>query len=489
MRAAAHYRDMGAAVQPTNGDETRYANLINTFSKTLRHNNLGEVNVDSYQSMIRAIQSGKSADFDAILRGGSVGLKNPMAAFTYQGGGADQCQFAIRPAPAFDSAEQAGEMVELYWQALARDVPFAEFDTDPVIASAAAELSRLTDFRGPKENGRVTPRTIFRGSTDGDRVGPYLSQFLLLPVANGSMAMEQKQKSLVPSQEFMTQHADWLEIQLGLGKGSGVKLESTARYIRNLRDVAQYVHVDSSFQPYFNAAWILMQYDNLVYDESNPYTWSRAHDSFVTFGPVDALEFVSRAARPAFHAAWWQKWMVHRRARPEVFAARVHFHTLKNAVYPIHGDVLESQAMERTASRFGTYFLPQAYSEGSPAHSAYPSGHATVGGACVTMLKAFFREDYIIPNPVVPSADGSRLEPWTGEPLTVGGELNKLVSNIALARDTAGIHWRTDGWEGMKLGEQVAMHILRDLAGCYAEDFGAFRLTTYTGEPLEIGPY
>ena len=71
--------------------------------------------------------------------------------------------------------------------------------------------------------------------------------------------------------------------------------------------------------------------------------------------------------------------------------------------------------------------------------------------------------------------------PWTGEVLTVGGELNKLASSIALARDAADIHWRTGGWEGLKLGEQVAMHILRDLAGCYAEVFGGFALTRFDG--------
>ena len=111
LRAAGHYLDLGAAPQPDNGDEQRYPSLINTFSKTLRHNNLGEVNRESYESMIRAIQSGRKEDFDAVLRGGNVALKNPMASFTYQSTGADPCQFGIRAAPAFDSAEQAGEMV------------------------------------------------------------------------------------------------------------------------------------------------------------------------------------------------------------------------------------------------------------------------------------------------------------------------------------------------------------------------------------------
>ena len=47
--------------------------------------------------------------------------------------------------------------------------------------------------------------------------------------------------------------------------------------------------------------------------------------------------------------------------------------------------------------------LPQ----GSPNHTSYGSGHATVAGACVTMLKAFFDESAQSDNPVMPSADAT----------------------------------------------------------------------------------
>jgi hypothetical protein len=61
-----------------------------------------------------------------------------------------------------------------------------------------------------------------------------------------------------------------------------------------------------------------------------------------------------------------------------------------------------------------------------------------------------FDETFLVPNPVVPSADGLSLEPQTGPDagsLTVGGELDKLAANIAFARNIAGVHWRTDGSE------------------------------------------
>jgi hypothetical protein len=53
----------------------------------------------------------------------------------------------------------------------------------------------------------------------------------------------------------------------------------------------------------------------------------------------------------------------------------------------------------------------------------------------------------------VPSDDGLSLRPWTGGPLTVGGELNKLAFNMAFGRDTAGVHFRKDEIEGITLGE------------------------------------
>jgi hypothetical protein len=54
---------------------------------------------------------------------------------------------------------------------------------------------------------------------------------------------------------------------------------------------------------------------------------------------------------------------------------------------------------------------------------------------------------------VVPSDDGRSLRPYTGEPLTVGGELHKLAFNMAFGRDTAGVHFRRDEIDGIFLGE------------------------------------
>jgi len=89
-------------------------------------------------------------------------------------------------------------MAEVYWQALARDVPFAHYDRDQLIGTVATDLSRLSDFRGPKVGGMVTRATIFRGGLPGDLTGPYLSQFFWLTVPYGPMKIMQ-QYPIAPS--------------------------------------------------------------------------------------------------------------------------------------------------------------------------------------------------------------------------------------------------------------------------------------------------
>ncbi|MDQ3701112.1 MAG: phosphoesterase, partial [Chloroflexota bacterium] len=75
---------------------------------------------------------------------------------------------------------------------------------------------------------------------------------------------------------------------------------------------------------------------------------------------------------------------------------------------------------------------------------------------------------------------------YEGPPLTVGGELDKLASNIAIGRVIAGVHWRSDGVEGMKLGEAVALSVLRDGRACLNEDFAGMSLTKFDGTTVTI---
>jgi hypothetical protein len=129
-----------------------------------------------------------------------------------------------------------------------------------------------------------------------------------------------------------------------------------------------------------------------------------------------------------------------------------------------------------------------AFPEGSPTHPAYGAGHATVAGACVTILKAWFEESTKLADlgvaPVQPSGDGLSLVVYAGNDageLTIGGELNKIAANVALGRNIAGVHWRSDATESLKLGESIAIEILKEARSCYNEDFDGFSLTKFDG--------
>ncbi len=484
-----------AALQTSNDDETLYQNFIASFSKTLAHNAIGEVEEDSYLSYLAALQSGDPADFDAIITGtpglaGRFGLVSPQAAFAFELTGLDGNAGRMPAAPAFASAETAAEMVELYWYALCRDVPFARYETDPLIAAAVADLNALSRSDiFPGEAGQVTPRTIFRSALPGATTGPLVSQFLLQPFFFGAAEISQRFRRVTEgtANQFMTEFSEYLAIQNGAPPSFDVTFGSDATYLYSMRQLGEFVHVDNPIQSGLYAATIL--FDLGAFDPDLPLLASGVEDGFVNFGKADITALVTRGPRHALTAAWFQKWLAHRRLRPEAYACRINVMQRNLAAYDIHPDVMNADALARInaaqASQVNRGLLPMGYPEGSPAHPAYPGGHSTFIAAAATICKGFYDEDFVIPNPVQPGADGLTLEPWTGEDLTVGGELNKLVGNITHGRDGAGMHWRSDGL-GNFIGEEVGISILADYSRTYNEQFDGFRLTRFNGQTIRI---
>ena len=497
----------GGALHDCNGDEALYPGRIGSFTKGLPHDPIGEVDGVAYQALLDALASGDPSDFELIPLGGARKLVNPQAGLAFDTEGNDPHQFTQPPAPAFASAWEAGEMIEVYWMALLRDVHVGAFG-GPIAASerlvrrAARELSELSDFRGPKTGGAVTPQTLFRDPLPGALAGPYVSQFLLHPAPFGAEYVERRMRCPVSGDDHVTSFGEWLAVQNGEVPGRQT-FDPVRRFIRRTRDLAEWVHVDVLFQAYFNAALILAAPPaprsrptggglGCPPNPGNPYLDSQTQEGFGTWGPPGFAALLCEVASRALKAVWHQKWFVHRRLRPEEFGGRVHVHRRGRATYPIHPEVLESEALRRVEDRFGSSLLPQVFPEGSPIHPSYGAGHATVAGACVTVLKALFDESFEIPDPVMPSPDGLRLLPYTPPesapplPLTVGGELNKLASNVATGRNHAGVHWRTDAAESLRLGEAVAVAMLEDHLAGFNEG-GGFRFTGFDGDPIAIG--
>jgi membrane-associated phospholipid phosphatase len=468
-----------------NGEEGDYPYVAN-YAKGLPHDEAGEVVPEAYNTLLRALATGRSEDFERIPLAGTLKLTNPQSGLAFDLEGPDSHALAMPPAPRIDSARNSAEAVELYWMALLRDVPFNEYESSPLVERAAAELSRLSDYRAPKVDGLVTPATIFRGDARGNLRGPFLSQFLLRDIQYGTLRIPQLHDTVRPGEDFLTSFEEWRQVQQGFAPPPIERDHVNRRLLVTPRGLANYVHFDALYEAYLNAALILLDLGAPV-DTGNPYEHSATQIGFGTYGPPHLLSLVTEVATRALKAVWFQKWFVHRRLRPEAFGGRVHAHLAGLRDYSmIDAEVLDSEAVKLTFEKTGSYLLPQAFPEGSPSHPAYGSGHATVAGACVTVLKAWFDESWELPSPVVANADGTGLEPYTGgDVLTVGGELDKVAANIATGRNMGAVHWRTDFSEAVRLGEAVGIGVLRDHVRVNHED-ASFGLTRFDGSRITI---
>src|SRR5258708_7646127 len=226
MDAAKLARQRPHVAQFPNGDEDRYPNRIASYSKGLPHDALGEVDSRAYDTLLRAFRSGDPSDFEKITLGLGRKLTSPQAGLAFDLEGADSHHLAIPAAPRFDGAE--------------------------------IDLSRYSIFKGPKAGGKVTPGTIFRGMTTGDLIGPWLSQFLLMDIPFGALRIPQRIHTVMDHHDYLMAYTDWLGAQRGFDATGTDVFDSTARYVRNLRDLAQWVHVDALYQAYLQACLILL---------------------------------------------------------------------------------------------------------------------------------------------------------------------------------------------------------------------------------------
>jgi hypothetical protein len=294
----------------------------------------------------------------------------------------------------------------------------------------------------------------------------------------------------------MTSVAEFKNVQNGFPPSGVLSFDPTLRHIRNGRDLASYTHVDVLHEAYF-VAFLVLAGIHTPLNAGNPYNGSRTEHGFGTLDGADCAATLPEMATRALKAAWFHKWIVNLRQRPEEYGALVHARKTNRVPMPkaaldVHADVLNSQAVAQTFSQFGTYLLPQAFPEGAPTHPCYPTGHGTVAGACITALKFFFDGSQKI-RPLLlaagsdvmqPSSDGLSLVPYTGadrDTLTINGELSKLAFNISFGHGIhAGIHFRSSTQASILLGEQVGISVLNDRAEGYNEPFN-ISITKFDG--------
>jgi len=468
--------------QVDNGDEARYGDKSGTYTKDVLQSNVGLVDPAAYQSFKAALSSGDPADFEKIVVGGSRTLNGPQAGLAFYLDSLDGSQYAVPPAPALASEAYATELVELYWASLLRDVAFTDYAGSNGAMQAAAELSSMPTYAGPRDaTNQVTTDLLFRGGLAGEMDGPYVSQFLLQPTMLGSLPITQKYITNKAGEDFMTGPAEFLNVQNGIPTGKNLT-PGAALYLHDGRGLAAHTHDDVLYQAYLIAYLVLNTINkdaSAPLNPGNPYIGSSTQNGFGTFGQPDIAATLAAVAGEAIREVWYQKWWVHLRHRPESGGAIVYLQkTGQGGTIEGHlsDTALNSQAVQASFKATNTYFLPQAFPEGSPTHPAYPTGHGAVAGACITALKFFFDGSFKFEYPRVPSSDGTTTTAYKARPgeapLTVNGELHKLAHNISFGHGIhAGIHWRSDTDTSIRLGEAVALSYLRDHAHAYNERF------------------
>jgi hypothetical protein len=504
--ATAEATKTGTVTHTTNGDET-LADKSASYTKCLNQTGYGIVDPAAFALFEAALASGKPSDFEKPgLLGGTRKLNGPLGSFALTLSGSDSECFGdavVPPPPKVSSKEYATELIELYWASLLRDVPFTAYETNATAIAAGNELTQFkAHYAGPLDNGKVTPRVLFRGGFHGAKAGyffgqnfgPYISQFCIHPTNLGAQPIDQRMQTYAAGMDYLTNLGEWQNVQSGISTPTTtapIALDPMRRYMHNGRALGAFTHQDELYQGYFTA-YLAMNTLGIGANPSSPYSGLKQQQPFGTFGGPDIAATLGAVARAAINAVWYQKWLVHLRHRPESGGGLVHLKktgagTTDAQVDPI---VLNSVALNLSALRNnGSYLLSQAFPEGSPAHPAYPTGHGTVAGACITVLKFFFNGEAPILNPLVPSADGLMLEPYNGNDagkMTVNGELHKLAHNISFGHGIhPGIHWRSDTDYSILLGEAVALKFLRDQAFTYQENID-ITLTTLDGTPITI---
>lgn len=439
---------------PENEDRHILPNYIWCFSKSLIHDKNSDVDPNELLKLVKGVRDNFKY-LDEIKFPGNLRLVNPSCIWSFDICGPYKSNLSVPPPPSLTSATGAADMVELYNMALLRDVPFSQYNTNPQALKAMNDLNKLSDFKGPKIKGQVVPKTLFRGDTKGDLKGPFVSQFLYLSYKHGVVDVKQKYKNYKPYIDYIT---DW-ETAIKLQNGHVVENPNqrvNERYIITLRDGVTYVHLDDPIQSGLQAALILQ---TLGCPQSSGMPFAQSSEiSFIDCAILDIIDLMTRASRISLLTTWYNKWR-YLRTRPEAFSMQIHRSKTQGLDLGIHSDVLNSDVLNRIWDRYGSYLLPQAYPEGSPVHPSFPAGHATFASAMVTILKAFFNENHKI-DAFIPNEDGSDLVPLNRK-LKVRYELDKLASNIALFRNAAGVHYRSDNI-GLEIGEHIAIELLKE---------------------------
>lgn len=300
------------------------------FRKGLEHGDDGFlVDARDYQTYRSAIRSGLPDELDAVPvpslpQDKRRKWESPTAGFVFDLEGPDAQAITMPPAPTLDSPELAAELAEVYVMQQLRDTWFSNFGAGGAVADSITNLNKFNWFGSAfakresdqfeveqifgEKAGRflgrgrasVTPGNLFRGVTEGDENGPFISQFLLVgtpsrgadaeaaspppagkhewteiagKIAYGAHTIDQRVRIATRNTkdaDFMQTFPEWKTVQNGVNVNNTYTFEYNPpdysprpevgdpnqpcgpayRFIATPRDLATYVHFDQLYQAY-----------------------------------------------------------------------------------------------------------------------------------------------------------------------------------------------------------------------------------------------
>jgi hypothetical protein len=267
--------DTPSGIPCQNEEEIKYKcyHYNGEFHKSLTHCNVtGKLKYDrDYKKMVSGILHNDQQLLASVpLNPGSqMVLVDPLASLASALIGAPQTSLFLSEPPKLSSANAGADMVENYCMCLARDVSFTDYPTDLTISklldsshmNSPTVLSNLLY----KPIGTFGYKTLFRGISNEELVGPYVSQLLLLNIPMGDLVVQQKYKSLA-SRSTAIGRVEW-----GVNRTETIDIENglisslpplnpgdvSHKYIYNGRSLAEAAHNDAAYQYYYQAGQLL----------------------------------------------------------------------------------------------------------------------------------------------------------------------------------------------------------------------------------------
>ena len=408
------------------------------------------------------------------------------------------------------SEGQMFDMAEIYVLSTLRDTHVDFFHEDNLRASSFCDF--LNSFSAkpfhvtPQNVGLFTPSRF----PDDGHAGLRVSQISLTPFYNGPRLQDILSRRIYTREDdtFPWTRAGTFAAEEGNPNASiRVPYSQFPSFLGTARALGSAVQSEPVFSHYYDAVLMcisLLNSQQRIFD--GVYGIGKILTS-LNGGYDDILTATAEIARVALAESYRAKYIQGMKLRPSQLASRI---DLMNTIDKSElGQVAQLVDMffsnnyvrQQWMSAYNAsnpfeenFLLKTQYA--NPTHPSWTHGHATVAGACVTVIKALLRlhnDDgtriaWPLP-PVRSTRDGSDTvlaNEVSQDSLTIVGELNKLAYNVAIGRNMAGLHFRTEAEASLNFGESIALAFLKQRA---CEAIMAFTLSVelFDRRRLKIG--